>query len=398
MDKTRVLLKEANDHLLFVTNRPPVVMERGRGMYIRDTEGRRYLDFVGGWAVNALGHSPSVLAGALSAQSRRLVNASPAFFNRPMIEFASLLCALSAMDRAWFANSGAEANEAAVKIARKYGKLHRGGAFEIITTDNSFHGRTLAMMSATGKPAWKNLFEPKGGGFVHVPFNDLAAARAAVNDRTVAIMLEPVQGEGGAVPADPEYLRGLRTLCDEKGVLLILDEIQTGLGRTGRLFGFEHANVEPDILTLGKGIGAGYPLAAVLAKERLNLFEPGEHGGTYGGNPLSCAVGLAVTREILRRDLAGNAERVGNYLRKRMDAISPRWKLSGLRGQGLLLAVDLPTEQAKVLVDAAFRNGLLLNAPRPSTIRFIPALIVREKHIDEMVRLLERALAEVYPG
>jgi acetylornithine/N-succinyldiaminopimelate aminotransferase len=268
MDKNTTaaqLLEEAQKSILFTTVRPPIIMERGEGVYLWDLEGKRYLDFMGGWAVTCLGHSPAVIKEALLQQCGKLVNASPSFYNKPMIEFATLLTDTSCFDRVFFASTGAEANESAIKLARKYGKKFLNGAWEIITMNGSFHGRTLATMAATGKKAWEQLFEPKMPGFVHVPINDIDAVTASISPKTCAIMLEPIQGEGGVNEASHEYIRALRELCDRHKLLLIFDEVQTGLGRTGKLYAYEHYGVEPDIMTLAKGIGGGYPLSAMLA-------------------------------------------------------------------------------------------------------------------------------------
>jgi acetylornithine/N-succinyldiaminopimelate aminotransferase len=383
--------KEANKNLLYVTNRPPVIMERGEGMYLLDTNGKQYLDFIGGWAVTALGHSPAVVADAICKQSTVLVNASPGFLNTKQIQLAEELAKESGMDRVWFGSSGSEANEAAVKIARKFGKAN-GNRYEIITTVNSFHGRTLAMMAATGKDTWPELFGPASPGFIHVPFNDLEAVKNAATDKTIAVMLEPVQGEGGAVPADQSYLRGLRSFCDEHSILLILDEVQTGMARTGTMFAFQQYSIEPDILTLGKGIGAGFPLAAVLIKERLNILEAGDHGGTYGGQPLAMAVGLAVLEEMRRLNLAQHVKEMGDYLKQGLSAIGEKAGIANIRGAGLLVGCDTPRHNAKSIVADCLNRGLILNAPRPNTLRFIPPLIAEKKHIDEMLTILSEVL------
>ena len=270
---TEQLLEQARQGILFTAVRPDIVMEKGKGMYLWDTNGKKYLDFIGGWAVNCLGHSPDVITQALSEQAVKLVNASPTFYNVPMIKLAKLLTDHSCFDRAFFTSTGAEANEGAIKLARKYGAKKLGGAYRIITTYGSFHGRTLATMSATGKKHWETLFEPKVPGFIHIPFNDIDAAAAAVDPDTCAIMLEPVQGEGGVNVADETYIKALRKLCTDKNILLIFDEVQTGFGRTGKLFAYEHYGVEPDVITLAKGIGGGFPLGAMLTKEKYNLFD-----------------------------------------------------------------------------------------------------------------------------
>ena len=395
LSDTRELLAEAKRSILFTTVRPEVVMEKGEGLYLWDTDGKKYLDFVGGWAVTSLGHSPAVIAKALARQSKVLVNASPSFLNIPMIEYARLLVNRSCLDRVFFASSGAEANEGAIKLARKYGSLYRDGAFEIITTVNSFHGRTLATMSATGKKKWENLFEPKVPGFIHVPLNDFAALKAAVNSRTCAVMLEPIQGEGGVFEVDFDYIRQLRQLCDEQGILLIFDEVQTGLARTGKLFAYQHYGVEPDVMTLAKGIGGGFPLAALLVKERFNIFEAGDQGGTYSGQPLAMAVGLAVMQEVLEKNLVDNAAIQGEYIQKKLRELAARFQLTNIRGKGLLLAFDLPTEQGAEVVSACLRQGLLVNSPQPAMIRLMPALIVNTAEIDWMTEILANVLQEV---
>jgi acetylornithine/N-succinyldiaminopimelate aminotransferase len=284
--------------LMKITNRPATVFTEGAGSWLTDSDGKRYLDFVQGWAVNCLGHSPEVLVRAISEQAAKLINCSPAYYNEPMLRLAAELGEASGLDRVFFTNNGAEANEGAIKLARKWGALNRDGAHEIITMEHGFHGRTLATMSASGKAEWETLFEPKVAGFPKAPLGDLAAVEALITMQTVAVMLEPIQGEAGVIPAGNEFLRDLRRLADQHGILLILDEIQTGLGRTGRLFAFEHAGIRPDIMSLGKGMGGGVPLAALLAREEVCCFQPGDQGGTFNGNPLMMAAGLAVLSEL----------------------------------------------------------------------------------------------------
>jgi acetylornithine/N-succinyldiaminopimelate aminotransferase len=393
------LLTEADKSLMSVTTRPGKVMVRGKGSYVWDTDGKRYLDFVQGWAVNCLGHCPPVLTRALSRQVRKLVNASPALYNDRMIQVATLLTERSCLDKVFFANSGAEANEGAVKLARKYGAAKMGGAYEIVTTWNGFHGRTLAMMAASGKKSWDRLFEPKMPGFVRVPFNDLEAMRAAITPgRTCAMMLEPVQGEAGVFVADTAYLQGVRRLCDELGVLLILDEIQTGIGRTGTLFAYEQYGIEPDIMTLGKGLGGGFPVAALLAKNPVCVFESGDQGGTFCAQPLAMAAAHAVVSEVITRQLPRRAAARGNYLMLRLKALPPELGLTAVRGKGLLVAVDLARERAPEVVSRCFESGLLLNAPRPGTLRFVPALNVTNGQVDEMLDILTPVLERVAAG
>jgi acetylornithine/N-succinyldiaminopimelate aminotransferase len=380
------------DHVMPITIRPPVVMAEGSGSWLRDSEGRTYLDFVQGWAVNCLGHSHPVMVEAIRSQASRLINCSPAFHNERMAHLTGLIAASSGLDHVFLCNSGAEANEGAIKLARKWGALHRDGAYEIVTTHGSFHGRTLATMAASGKPAFERLFEPKVPGFRKVPLNDLEAMAAAVGERTVAVMLEPIQGEAGVIPATDEYLRAVRDLTRERGVLLILDEIQTGIGRTGRLYGFEHADARPDILTLGKGLGGGVPLAALVASGAASCFEPGDQGGTFNGTPLMAAVGCAVLETVQRPAFLAHVREAGEYLAARLRGLSSRLGHGEVRGRGLLLALALTRGDTAKVVDGAFDRGLLINAPRPDTLRFMPALTVTREEIDRMLELLEECL------
>ncbi|MEK7752536.1 MAG: acetylornithine transaminase [Acidobacteriota bacterium] len=378
--------------LMRVAARPPQVFVSGSGSWLVDDSGRRYLDFVQGWAVNCLGHCPPELTQALAGQAQRLVNCSPAFFNEPAARLAQLLAAHSCFDQVFFCNSGAEANEGAIKLARKWGARQRGGAFEIVTFDNAFHGRTLATMSASGKPQWAQLFEPKVAGFPKAPFGDLDAVAGLIGERTAAVLLEPVQGEAGVIPATVEFMRELRALTRERGVLLIVDEIQTGMGRTGTLFGYEHAGIEPDIMTLGKGLGGGVPLAALLAREAVCCFEPGDQGGTFNGNPLMTAVGCAVLQALLAPGFLDSVVRKGEGLRARLEQFSLKHGLGEVRGRGLLLALELGSDRGPLLVERALEQGLLINSPRPSVLRFMPALNVSEGEIDTMIELLEAVI------
>ncbi len=383
----------ALDHVMKITDRPPAVMVEGRGSWLRDADGRTYLDFVQGWAVNCLGHGHPVMVEALRAQAEQLINCSPAFHNAPMARLATLVAESSGLDQVFFCNSGAEANEGAIKLARKWGRVQRGGAFEIVTTHGGFHGRTLATMAASGKPAFEPLFEPKVSGFTKVPLNDLDAMAAAITERTVAVMVEPIQGEAGVVPATDDYLRGLRELTTSRGVLLILDEIQTGVGRTGRLYGFEHAGVRPDILTLGKGLGGGVPLAALVARAAVSCFEPGDQGGTFNGSALMTAVGCAVLQTVNTPGFLAAVRDTGAYLAGRLRALSSACGHGEVRGRGLLLALALGHGEAQKVVDEARERGLLVNAPRPDTLRFMPALTVTRAEIDRMLELLRPGLA-----
>ncbi|HZV95433.1 MAG TPA: acetylornithine transaminase [Candidatus Nitrosocosmicus sp.] len=396
-------------HLMEITERPEIVFVEGRGSWLTDHAGKRYLDFVQGWAVNCLGHCPPAVVDALAAQSRTLINPSPAFFNEPALKLARLLAEHSDFQRTFFTNSGAEANEGAIKLARKWGRRFKGGAHEIITFDHGFHGRTLATMSASGKPGWDTMFAPQVPGFPKATLNDLASVEALIGERTAAVMLEPVQGESGVVPATVEFLRELRALTRRHRCLLIVDEVQTGVGRTGRLFAYQHfarsGEEAPDIMTLGKGLGAGVPLAALCATEAVSVFEHGEQGGTFNGSPLMTAVGVAVLERILAPGFLEEVTASGRYLSERLTAMVGELGLSHERGWGLLRAVDLGAEIAPAVVAYArdrmekhpgWENaGLLLNAPRPELIRFMPALNVTRDEMDRMLGGLRLAIEAV---
>ena len=383
------------DALMEITARPQVVFVRGEGSFLWDDSGSRYLDFVQGWAVNCLGHSPQVVADALAVQAQRLITPSPAFYNDMSLKLAQALVEQSCLDQVFFANSGAEANEGAIKLARKYGALHKNGAHEIITFEGGFHGRTLATMSASGKKAFEPLFEPKVSGFPKARLNDLASVERLINDRTVGVMLEPIQGEAGVWPATDRFLRDLRELTTAHGLLLILDEIQTGFGRTGKLFHYEHAGITPDIMTLGKGIGGGVPLAALLSTEAASCFEHGDQGGTFCGNPLMCAAGLAVLRHVSTPAFVKSVTDTGLYLEGELQRLSVRHGLGEVRGRGLLLALDLKMPIAASIVAEGFKEGVLLNAPKPDTLRFIPALNVAREEVALVIDCLDGVLTRM---
>jgi len=378
--------------LMKITARPAAVMARGAGSYLWDERDNRYLDFIQGWAVNSLGHAPSEISAALARQSELLVTPSPALHNRPQLELAELLTQGTPFAQAHFTNSGAEANEAAVKLARKWGQLNKPGATKIITTHGAFHGRTLAMMSASGKPGWAQMYPPMPEGFSHVAFGDIDAIAAAIDNSTLAVMLEPVQGEAGVVVPPAGYLRELRDLTTSKNVLLILDEVQTGMGRTGRLYAHQHESIAPDIMTLGKGIGGGVPLAAVLASEDCCCFEFGNQGGTYNGNPLMTAVGLSVVQTIAAPQFLAQVCTSEIQLRAGLAEVSEEFSLGGVRGKGLLYALALPGNDAAAVCERAFEVGLLINPARPDTLRFMPSLRVTPAEIREMLELLRLSL------
>ena len=390
------------DKLMFITNRPPLVFTEGKGMWLTDHAGKRYLDYLQGWAVNCLGHSPQCIQDALTAQAKKVINPSPAFYNAPAITLAAMLTENSCFDRVFFANTGAEANEGAIKLARKWGRLNRNGApadrFEIITFDHSFHGRTLATMSASGKPGWDTIYAPQVPGFNKATLNDIASVESMITPTTVAVMLEPVQGEGGVIPATTEFMQALRELTRKYNLLLIVDEVQSGMGRTGKLFAYQLSGIEPDIMTLAKGIGGGVPLAALLCREEIACFEPGDQGGTYNGNPLMTAVGVAVLDALLAEGFLQSVKNKGEYLKTALLKLSEQHGLQGERGEGLLRALKLGKKIGPQLVEAA-RNiepvGLLLNSPRPDLLRFMPALNVTTAEIDQMIAMLSDLLTDI---
>jgi acetylornithine/N-succinyldiaminopimelate aminotransferase len=345
------------DALMDITPRPKTVFVRGEGSWLWDVAGKRYLDFIQGWAVNCLGHSPPLLAEAVSAQARTLITPSPAYYNEMSLKLAKALVDSSCFDQVFFANSGAEANEGAIKLARKYGSLRKSGVFEIITFEGGFHGRTLATMAASGKKAFEPLFEPKVPGFRKARLNDLASVEALISANTIAVMLEPIQGEAGVWPATDQFLKALRALTERHGLLLIFDEIQTGMGRTGKLFHYEHAGIEPDIMTLGKGIGGGVPLAALLATDKASCFEHGDQGGTFNGNSLMCAAGLAVLNEVKKPAFLKAAADAGSLLESELQKLSARHGLGEVRGRGLLLALDLKLPIGAAIVAQALESG-----------------------------------------
>ena len=383
------------ESLMCVSKRPDIVFSRGDGAYLYDRDGRRYLDWVQGWAVNCLGHSPRPVSEAIARQAATLINTSPAFYNEPAIELADLLTSHSVFDEVFFASSGAEANEGAIKLARKWGQLNRNGASEIITFINGFHGRTLATMSASGKPGWDTRFAPQVPGFPKADYNDLESVRRLIGEKTVAIMLEPMQGEAGVIPADKSFLPGLRALCDEHRLLLIVDEVQTGCGRTGPLFAYERSGIRPDIMTLGKGIGGGIPLSALLATRAVSCFEAGDQGGTYCGNPLVCAAGVAVMKVLIGEGFLERVQETAGLLAEALRDVSNEFGLGEVRGAGFLLALEIGRDIAPAIVDLARARGLLLNAPRPGCLRFMPALTTTPDEIDEGLDILRKVLRQM---
>ena len=374
------------------TPRQDIVFVRGEGSYLYDQNEKCYLDWVQGWAVNCLGHSPAIVVQALSVQAEKLINPGPAFYNEPALKLAELLTSNSCFDHVFFASSGAEANEGAIKLARKWGQKHKDGAFEIITFDNGFHGRTLATMSASGKAGWDTIFTPQVSGFLKANFNDLDSVEALISPQSVAIMLEPIQGEAGVIPATTEFIKGLRKLCDEYNLLLIIDEVQTGCGRTGTLFAYEQHGIEPDIITLGKGLGGGVPLSALLAKQSCSCFDYGDQGGTFCGTTLMTAAGLAVIQYLLADEFLAKSRAVFTMMYEGLIAESAEFNLGEVRGTGALLALELGSDIGPEIVTLARERGLLLNAPRPHCLRFMPALNSTFAEVEAGLALLTQVL------
>ncbi len=367
--------------------RLPVTFVRGQGCLIYDDSGREYLDLVAGIAVNLLGHAHPDVVAAVTAQASALIHTSNLYFTKPQVDLAKRLVELSFPSRVFFCNSGAEANEAAIKLARKWGTRNRDGAFEIITTAGSFHGRTLATVTAGGQPKYSDAFKPLPEGFVHVPFNDIDAIKAATGERTVAVLLEPVMGEIGIIPSAPGYLTAVRAWCDAQNLLLILDEVQTGLGRTGRWFAHQHHGIAPDVMTLAKGLGGGVPIGACLAAPRADVFEPGDHGSTFGGNPLACAAALAVLNVIERDGLVGHAAEMGETLHEALRDLGAK----EVRGVGLMQAFELSEPRAKAVQQSCLQAGVIVNAVDDFSVRLVPPLIISQAEIDRAHSVMRQA-------
>ena len=376
--------------------RQPLTLVRGEGTRVWDSDGKVYLDFVAGIAVNVLGHCHPAIIEAVQHQVTQLVHVSNLYYNTRQIELAELLGQQSNGMRSFFSNSGAEANEGAIKLARKFGRVHRNGAFEVISMERSFHGRTLATTAATGQAYYQATWVPIPEGFKQVPYNDLKALKAATTDNTVAILLEAVQGEGGIWPGDKEFIQGVRQWCDERNMVMICDEVQAGMGRTGKFFSWEHYDVVPDIITMAKGLAGGVPIGAMLAGPRADLFTPGDHGTTFGGNPIASAAGVATIQTILEEDLLENATKMGAYWRTKLAAFCKKYAfIDSPRGIGLMQAVNVKHELAPTIVQQSLEHGLLLNALGTDTLRMIPPLNLKKEEIDEAAEVLDRALTDV---
>ena len=379
-----------------VVNRMPPVLVRGEGTRVFDNDGKSYLDFTAGWAVLNIGHNHPAVTEAIRDQAGKILQMSNLFYTTPQLPLAKILIDNSDVDRVFFCNSGAEANEGACKVARKWGKTKLDGAYEIITTFDSFHGRTQAMMAATGQPAYQEKWTPLMPGFVNVDYNNVQAIKDAyVEGRTCAVMLEPVQGEGGVNIPSENYLKDIMDFCHEKNILFILDEVQTGMGRIGTLFGYQQfEGVEPDVMTLAKALGSGAPLGAFLTKEFCSVLEPGDHGSTFGGNALTTAAGAAAAKVIVDENIPALASETGAYFQGKLNALAEKYDfITEVRGMGLLIALQMNIDIAGATVTAALPEGLLINAVRPNMIRFMPPLNATRDEIDEAVAILDNVLA-----
>lgn len=393
--KNREVIQLTDKYVAHTYARFPMALVRGKGVRVWDADGKEYIDFLAGIAVNSLGHNHPAVVRAIREQAGKLIHVSNLYHIPPQAELARELCRRSFADRVFFCNSGAEANEAAIKLARRHGLARLGGKYEILSAHNSFHGRTLATLTATGQEKVRAGYDPLPAGFRQVPYNDLQAMEEAIDpDKTVGILVEPIQGEGGVVVPDEGYLRGLRELCDQRRLLLIFDEVQVGMGRTGKLFAYEHFGIEPDIMTLAKALGGGLPVGAMLAKEEVaRSFVPGTHASTFGGNPLACKVGLAVLKVLLQGGVLKNCVKMGKLFFKGLESLKSRFSfIREVRGKGLILGLELDQEGSKI-VETCLEAGLLLNCTAHRVLRFLPPLTLSKKDIDQGLAILEKVLA-----
>lgn len=390
---SQTLMRLSEKYIAHTYTRYPIVLIKGQGTRVWDWEGKEYLDFVSGLAVCNLGHCHPKVVKAIQDQVEKLIHVSNFYYIEPQIQLASLLCKYSFADKVFFCNSGAEANEGAIKLARKYAKEKMGkDRYEIITMDRSFHGRTLATLTATAQEKFHKGYEPLMPGFKYVPYNDIQSVEKAINLKTCAIMLEPIQGEGGVHCPSEGYLKALREICNEKGLLLIFDEVQVGMGRTGKLFAYEHEGVEPDLLTLAKSLAGGAPIGALLIKEGVaNSFTPGDHASTFGGNPLVTAAGVAALTAILEEGMLENCQKMGDYFLSKLKEIGSRFPslVKEVRGKGLILGVELKIEGGS-LVKEMMQRGILINCTMGNVLRFLPPLIVNQEEIDRVSETLEK--------
>ncbi len=398
MDLNEIMELDSKYYMNTFGARSPICFEYGKGMMLYDLKGRQYRDFLGGIAVNALGYGHPALVEAVRSQAEKLIHCSSLYYIEAQARLAQMLAENSCADRIFFANSGAEANEGAIKLARIYfNKKDMPEKFGIITLKKSFHGRTLTTVAATGQEKYQKPYAPLIPGFKHVPINDLDALKSAIDNETCAIMMELVQGESGVHPLDSNYVRAVRKICDENGLLLIFDEIQTGMGRTGKLFAYECYGVEPDIFTLAKALGGGVPIGALCAKESVaQAFAPGDHGSTFGGNPLACAAGLAVMQTLLAEKLPECAEKMGNYLREKLLAMKQRFSIiKDVRGRGLMIGIELGQDRALEVKNMLFEKGFLVGSVGTGVIRLLPPLIITKDDIDIFTEALEQILGSL---
>jgi len=392
-----IILKDTQYYMNTFGKRTPVVFDYGRGSTLYDIEGRKYIDFLAGIAVNCLGYSHPTLVEAITNQASRLLHCSSLFYIESQSKLAETLVKNSCFDRVFFGNSGAEAVEGAIKLSRNYFYKKNMYKYEIITNTNSFHGRTLAALTATGQPKYQKPYEPLPAGFKYVPYNDIDALSSAISDTTCAIMIELIQGEGGVIEATPDYVKAAAQICKDNGLLLIFDEIQTGIGRTGKMFAYEHYDVEPDIITLAKGLGGGVPIGALLAKSHAAAFEPGDHGSTFGGNPLACSAALAVLKAILTEDLISGSSEKGLYFKHSLNSLREKYPfIKDVRGKGLMLGLQLDDSiNGREIVGKCFEKGFIINCAGNNTLRFVPPLIITLDEIDSLVSSLESIFSSI---
>lgn len=391
----KTVIDETEKYYLPVFGRYPLVLDHGKGCRLYDAEGNEYIDFLAGIAVNALGHAHPVLVNAIANQAAKLMHCSNLYYTEIQAKAVKVIAEVSGFDRVFLANSGAEANEGALKLARKYGKQKAEGKFRIITAVHSFHGRTMMTLAATGQPKYQHGYEPLPQGYDYVAYGDIAALEAVMGDDVCAVLLEPIQGEGGVhVPSD-EYLRQVRALCDKHDALLIFDEIQSGVGRSGKWFAYMHSGVKPDVLTFAKGIGGGFPMGGFAVDEKLaHVFKPGDHGSTFGGNPLACAAAYACLTAIRAENLVDKAAVQGVYFKAELEKLQQKYpdKVKEVRGRGLILGMEL-CKEGKPVVESCLQEHVIVNCTAGNVIRLVPPLIVTKEEIDIVVAALDKALA-----
>ena len=383
-------------YYMHAANRYPMGIEKGEGTKLWDTNGNEYLDFTSGWAVNNIGHSNQVVADAIEQQSKTLLQTSNVFYTIPQLKLAEILIENSVLDKIFICNSGAEANEGAIKLARKWGKINKNGASKILTAYNSFHGRTISTLAATGQPKYHETFMPVTEGFDYFELNNIDSLKDKIDDDTVGIMIEVVQGEGGVNICSQDFIKSIRKICDEKNIIMIIDEVQTGIGRLGSFYGYEKFGIEPDVITLAKGLGAGVPIGAILAKDEYSVFVPGDHGSTFGGNALTSAAAYASSKFILENDISNNVNKLNSYFTSKLNELMSKFEIiSEVRGMGLLIALEFSMDIAADMITECNKNGLLVNAVRPNALRFMPPLTVTEDEIDQAISKLQKSLENV---